>query len=136
VVEDDDLLADVDPDIAEPFRGMAIVQSRPVLDRWEQDLTPAVALFDRELEPRLRARYTFSFDIDDLPQPFAGPSLIVAGRQDSECGYRDAWDIIENYPRGTYAVLDRSGHLVGVEQEAIVTALIGDWLDRVEEYAD
>jgi pimeloyl-ACP methyl ester carboxylesterase len=55
-------------------------------------------------------------------------------RQDSVVGYRDAWAILENYPRGTFAVLDRAGHFLAAEQEDLFHALAGEWLDRVEEY--
>jgi pimeloyl-ACP methyl ester carboxylesterase len=77
----------------------------------------------------------FSFDADDLPEPFAGPTLILTGRQDSEVGYQDAWRLLEHYPRATYAVLDRAGHLLYANQPAVTAALVGEWLDRVEEAA-
>ena len=77
--------------------------------------------------------YGFSFDVDALPEPFTAPTLIVTGRQDSSVGYRDAWTILENYPRATFVVLDRAGHGLYVEQEDLFNALVNDWLDRVEE---
>lgn len=54
--------------------------------------------------------------------------------QDDVVGYRDAWEILENYPRGTFVVLDRSGHLLTIEEEELLRALVSEWLDRVEEY--
>lgn len=51
------------------------------------------------------------------------------------CGYRDAWDLLDNYPRATFAVLDRAGHFVDIEQHVLCHALMRDWLDRVEEGA-
>jgi hypothetical protein len=48
-------------------------------------------------------------------------------------GYRDAWTILERYPRATFAVLDRAGHNLAIEQERLFAALVGEWLDRVEE---
>lgn len=65
--------------------------------------------------------------------PFERPSLVVAGRQDSVTGYRDAWTVLEHYPRATFAVLDRAGHGLEPEQPAVFRALMVDWLDRVEE---
>jgi pimeloyl-ACP methyl ester carboxylesterase len=62
-----------------------------------------------------------------------GPSLIVAGRQDTAVGYRDQWRIIESYPRATFAVPDRAGHGTTPEQDQLFSALINEWLDRVEE---
>jgi pimeloyl-ACP methyl ester carboxylesterase len=58
----------------------------------------------------------------------------MAGRQDSVCGYREAMKIIENYPRGTFAVLDRAGHPLAIEQIGLFQALTNEWLNRVEEY--
>jgi len=77
----------------------------------------------------------FSFDVDNLPTPFPAPALFMMGRQDHVVGYRDAWDIIEDYPRATFAVFDRAGHLLGGEQPQLWPALVDEWLDRVEEWS-
>ena len=61
------------------------------------------------------------------------PTLILTGRQDSVVGYQNAWDLIENFPRATFAVLDRASHFLSIEQNALMKALIDEWLDRVEE---
>ena len=45
-----------------------------------------------------------------LDSPFESPTLIITGRQDRVTGYQDAWDLIENIPRETFAVLDRASH--------------------------
>ncbi len=76
--------------------------------------------------------YAFSFDVDALPQPFTKPALIITGRQDSIAGYHDSWQLLEQYPRATYVVLDRAGHYLE-EKEEINKILIYEWLDRVEE---
>lgn len=78
-------------------------------------------------------RYDLSFDVDDLPQPFMGPSLILAGRQDTTVGYRDAWSIVESYTRATFVVLDRYGHSPTLQHAELFRLLVRDWLDRVEE---
>jgi len=77
--------------------------------------------------------YAFSFDVDNMVEPFSAPSLIITGRQDAVVGYQDAWTILENYPRATYVVLDRAGHLME-EKANLINVLINEWLDRVEEY--
>ena len=61
------------------------------------------------------------------------PALILVGRQDSSVGYRDAWSVLEDYPRATLAVLDREDHGLPVERRAVFDALVNDWLDRFEE---
>jgi pimeloyl-ACP methyl ester carboxylesterase len=79
-------------------------------------------------------KYAFSFDVDNVPEPFTGPSLIITGRQDAVVGYRDAWNIVEKYPRATFVVLDRAGHMLE-EKAGLVSVFINEWLDRVEESA-
>jgi pimeloyl-ACP methyl ester carboxylesterase len=72
--------------------------------------------------------------VDQVSEPFPGPSLIITGRQDAMAGYRDAWNILENYPRATFVVLDRAGHFLE-ENADLVNVLVNEWLDRVEESA-
>ena len=70
--------------------------------------------------------------MDALPEPFHRPALIITGRQDFIAGYRDAWNILENYPRASYVVLDQSGHFME-DGAALIHVLMNEWLDRVEE---
>lgn len=68
-----------------------------------------------------------------VDSPFESPTLIITGRQDRVTGYQDAWDLIENIPRATFAVLDRASHFLSIEQNVLLKALVGEWLDRVKE---
>jgi pimeloyl-ACP methyl ester carboxylesterase len=78
-------------------------------------------------------RYSLSFDVDAPGRPFDAPTLIVCGRQDTVVGYRDAWRIVENFPRATFAILDRADHGLLVDRPQLFHALVNDWLDRIEE---
>jgi pimeloyl-ACP methyl ester carboxylesterase len=135
LVEDPGIRAELTQEEADLFE-IAVVHSRKWLNY--QRAFPEVAeheMGDAEFLTQIREqpeKYAFSFDVDNVPEPFPGPSLIVTGRQDSIVGYRDAWDILEKYPRATYAVLDRAGHPLE-EKEGVLSVLINDWLDRVEE---
>lgn len=133
LVEEKDLLSELVPSEARAFTEGVVVQSRRLLDRLRNEILPAVECADRAFLSRLRRNYAFSFDVDALAEPFAGPALILLGRQDSEVGYRDAWRLVENYPRGTFVVLDRAGHYLPIEQEGLFRTLVNEWLDRVEE---
>lgn len=77
--------------------------------------------------------YDFSFDVDNLEEKFNKPTLMLLGRQDSSVGYKDAWNILDKYPRVTFAVLDRAGHNLHIEQEELFNSLVNEWLERVEE---
>jgi pimeloyl-ACP methyl ester carboxylesterase len=117
------------------FKNMAVVQTQEHLEAWKRDIIPGVKAADDEFLGRLRKNYVFSFDIAALSEPFTEPALFLHGRQDNVCGYRDAWKVLESYPRATYAVLDRAGHSLQMEQPMLFEALTGEWLDRVEEAA-
>ncbi len=136
LVEDAEVMSELTPDEAW-MREMAVVQSRKVVEALRHtapsDRVPGDSAFQAKIRDKPE-NYEFSFPVDALPKPCPAPTLIVAGRQDSSVGYRDAWEILENYPRATFVVLDRSGHLLGVEQADLLRTLASEWLDRVEEY--
>jgi pimeloyl-ACP methyl ester carboxylesterase len=112
------------------FEDVAVVQNQGVLDHARVlQKSAADKMFLHEL------RGDLSFDVDKLPQPFPAPTLFIMGRQAHWVGYRDAWGILENYPRATFAVFDRAGHLVWGEQTGLCSALVQEWLDRVEEWS-
>lgn len=135
LVRDPELVSRLSPEEAEAFE-MAVVQSQAVLDALRGVFSTQQA-GDAEFLAKIREnpqKYAFSFDVDALPTPCNAPTLIVAGRQDASVGYRDAWKILENFPRGTFAVLDRAGHMLEAEQSGLFRALGMEWLDRVEEF--
>ena len=124
-----------DPAIATelgPISNLMVVQSPRVAEA-VRELLAEVRIADHPFNDRLEEASPFSFDVDTLSTPFGAPTLIVTARQDNLCGYRDAWDRLSNYPRATFAVLDRAGHFVNIEQDGLCQALMREWLDRVEE---
>lgn len=121
---------ELDPD--GNFAQIAVVADSRTLRRTAEEIDPGTALADEEALARIGSGYTGSWEA--RPQPrFEGPSLMVVGRQDHITGYADQWALVEQYPRMTYAVLDRAGHNVHLEQDVLFTALVHEWLDRVEE---
>lgn len=135
LVEDAAVSAELTPEEADIF-DMSVVHSRKWLDYLRTfPQVPEYENGDFEFLGKIREQpenYAFSFDVDNVSEPFSGPSLIITGRQDAIVGYHDAWNILENYPRATYIVLDRAGHFLE-ESADLVHVLINDWLDRVEE---
>jgi pimeloyl-ACP methyl ester carboxylesterase len=137
IVKDPALLAELPPDEAQEFNDLAVVQTRKMVEMLRA-FSAANEIGDQVFQAGIREdpkRYAFSFDVDAIPEPCAAPTLIVAGRQDSMVGYVQAWEIMKNYPRATFAVLDRAGHCLEFEQEEVFGVLAREWLDRVEEYA-
>jgi len=61
---------------------------------------------------------------------FNGLVMFVAGRNDRVVGYADQVHALQAYPRGTYCVVDASGHYLPCEQPELFRALTQDWLQR------
>ena len=118
----------------EGSREMIVAQGVDVLESWREAIFPAVEIADHDFLERLGGNYAFSFDPDDLEQPFAAPALIVTGRFDHICGYQEAFGLLDRYPNATYAALDWAGHSLPNERKELYYALVSDWLERVEAH--
>ncbi|MFN2173985.1 MAG: alpha/beta fold hydrolase [Candidatus Promineifilaceae bacterium] len=118
------------------WMGLIVVRSRSYLEQMRA--WPELAEEEQGDYEYLQAirenpgAYCCSFDVDALDEPFSKPALIITGRQDSSVGFKDAWRLLENYPRATYVVFDRAGHFME-EKESLIGPLFNEWLDRVEE---
>jgi pimeloyl-ACP methyl ester carboxylesterase len=130
LVRDLEAMAQLPPDDVQKLEGLAVIQNQKVVDWYRDVVVPAR---QGGKGPVLEKR-SYSFDLDELSEPFEKPTLILMGRQDTHVGYQAGWDILALYPRATFAILDRAGHALGVEQEGLFQVLINEWLDRVEEY--
>ncbi|HHY55558.1 MAG TPA: alpha/beta hydrolase [Chloroflexi bacterium] len=133
VHEDSAFLAALTPD-EQDMRVFIVRQSMDLLAEFRKVFSPAGAIADQTFLQRLRQHDAFSFDVDILPTPFPAPALFLTGRHDNWCGYREAYRLLDNYPRASFVVLDSAGHALAVEQRTLFRALVNEWLDRVEEY--
>ena len=135
LVKDEKLLSELPPGVRREFELMTTVQDAGTWERYKAESVPALKMADQETLARIaHCGYRFSFDVDRLPEPFEKPVLIITGRQDTAVGFKDALALLENFPRGTYAILDRAGHSLEIEQERVLHCLVSEWLDRVEEH--
>jgi pimeloyl-ACP methyl ester carboxylesterase len=114
------------------FRDYFTVHTAQTLDRYQRYVEPAARLADQSALARIGQRW----ELTAMPQQnglYRHPTLIVTGRQDSAVGYARAWEMLEQFPHATFAVLDRAGHALPHEQPGLVRALVTEWLDRVQE---
>ncbi len=108
LLRDEELLSRLSEYEANEFRSITVVQNHRNWEKFRDHVLVGLKVADSEFLERLRKNgYEFSFAVDPLEKPFEKPTLILMGRQDTSVGYRDAWDIIENYPRATFAILDK-----------------------------
>jgi len=134
LVKDENLISKISPFEREIFEDVATVINQKVLERGKEEGIAGIIIADMIFLEKVRENHSFSFNVNLLNERFDKPSLFLLGRQDSNVGYRDAWEIIENYPRATFAILDTAGHILQIEQEELFNALTNDWLDRVESF--
>ncbi|MBV9279730.1 MAG: alpha/beta hydrolase [Chloroflexi bacterium] len=132
VVRDPAIVAQARAEHLAGFEDMAVTQNADALSVFR--VFQAIPPPDQDFLDRLNQGSAFTFDVDAPPRPFPVPSLFILGRQDHWFGYRDAWRILEDYPRATFAVLDGGGHVVYAEKKGLFGALLGDWLDRVDQW--
>ncbi|MEM7336672.1 MAG: alpha/beta hydrolase [Chloroflexota bacterium] len=120
----------------EPFRELIdtilVVQEDDILAR-QYEVLHGIQVADHQKVAEISENYSFSFEVDNLLTPFEKPVLIVMGRHDHITGYADPYLLVEQYPRSTYVVFDRAGHGVHIEQSALFTSLVLEWLNRVKE---
>ena len=113
------------------FENMSVVQRRDIVEKRRRVVAPAKLLFDQAQDTRVFDAFDFSFHASEEVSVFDGPSLIVAGRQDSISGYLDAIDLLPRFPRATLAVLDSAGHGLPLERSDLFKSLLRDWLERL-----
>lgn len=111
------------------FRSYFVIQTPAMLERYERHVAPAAGLVDEAALERIGERWALA--LGDGP-PYAGPTLVVAGRLDSTVGYAAAADLVDRYPHASLAVVDDAGHALPHEQPELLRALVAEWLARVE----
>lgn len=130
--KDNSLLEQLNPKEAEDFNSMAVVQNEKIWNRYKDEILCGVNIADDKFLSNLKRNgYAFSFDVDKLHRKYEKPTLMLLGRQDSSVGYKDAWNILDNYSRATFSVLDMAGHNLQIEQEELFNSLVTEWLARI-----
>lgn len=133
LVKDEQLTSDLKSDFERNLFSVEFtVQTREALDYMRAYLLPAIEMADMKFL-RERTKGKFSFHREGHTERLEKPVLILCGRQDSAVGYRDAWALLESFPRATFATLDRSAHVIPIDQKELFGALVNEWLDRLEE---
>ena len=135
LVKDNKLLPKLIPHEAQEFNSGAVVQSEKIYERYVTEIKSGIKISNAKFLHNIRRNgYEFSFDVDKLNNKFDKPVLILLGKQDNCVGYKDSWNILENFPRATFVVLDRAGHNLQIEQAEVFNSLVNEWLLRVNEY--
>jgi pimeloyl-ACP methyl ester carboxylesterase len=131
--KDPTLISRLSLEDAAVFKSMAVIQGESLWKRFHDEILIPSGMANNEFLDNIRQNgYAFTFDVDDESPPYENPVLIITGRQDHIVGFKDAFQLIDKYPRATYAIMDMAGHNLQIEQPDLFEALVNNWLDRVE----
>ncbi len=133
VLEKDEALLDsLSEEDRQYFTGINVLQNKRVWERFKEEILPGLKIADNSfLNNSLGQHVPYRTNIDLIDKPYMQPTLMVMGRQDSAVGYRDHWQLIENFPRASFVILDKAGHNLPIEQDILFNELVKEWLDRV-----
>lgn len=125
---DENFLGTLTEEQYKSFTYMNVVLTKPVWELYSRDIIPAIEIQNKYFLDHV-LEGAFSFDVDDLITPFLKPCLIIVGKQDTEVGYRDQFELLEYYPNATYCVVNKAGHNLQMEQPEIFQSIVTSWLE-------
>ncbi|WP_242143117.1 MULTISPECIES: alpha/beta fold hydrolase [unclassified Bacillus cereus group] len=111
------------------FCEFAVIANEYTYHRYKEEIKPGLSAANIEFIENLQKNYSSNFPIKE--QKYVNPVLVLAGRQDIVVGYKDILDVVEDYPRATFAILDMAGHNLQIEQPQLFESLVKEWLVRV-----
>jgi len=127
-----DVFDDLDPD-EEWIPGRMVEQSRRAVELIRRDDMPSIRAADQTFLRRYEVEPQQPELLAAPAAPFPGASLILTGRQDATVGFTAAYNLLDEFPRATFATLDLAGHWLGrVERPEPFHALVRDWFDRMQ----
>jgi pimeloyl-ACP methyl ester carboxylesterase len=131
--KDEKLLASLSEKDRGYLTGINVIQTARVWERFKVEVMPALKIADYDfLEHRLSRHVPYREDVDKVDLPYEQPALMVMGRQDNCVGYHDHWQLLENFARMSFMILDKAGHNLQIEQDELFTAAVKEWLRRVQ----
>ncbi|WP_370044201.1 alpha/beta fold hydrolase [Lysinibacillus sp. RC79] len=134
VLSDKEFLSTLTKEELEDFSSHLVVLDEYNCHRYTNEVLAGCEIANMEFLEKVQKSYGFSFAVDELT--FDKPSLFLLGKQDSIVGYKDAFAILDKFPRAAFTILDKAGHNLQIEQANLFNSLMLEWLDRVKELND
>ena len=132
LTEDESILDEIDSDIRIAYETLMYVHNKENLRYFINEIQPGRTLANKNfLMSNWREKgYFLSKDPFNDVGILTQPALIILGKQDSICGYKDHFFLLEKFSNATFAILDGAGHMLQIEKRKVVQGLIKDWLIR------
>jgi pimeloyl-ACP methyl ester carboxylesterase len=129
--KDEAFLATLSSEERGGFDFLLIVQTKPTWEMYKADIRLGImkgneGFLDKQLDG------AFSSAVDIAAVEYDRPTLVLLGRQDTEVGFEDQYDLYKSWKRATIQILDKAGHNLQIERGGIFSASFLDWLERIE----
>ena len=113
------------------FEYLSVVQNKKMWKDYKRDIR-LERLKENEgfLEGQLDG--AFSVDPNQTEVKYEKPVLLLLGRQDSEVGFEQQYDLYKAYSRATIMILDKAGHNLQIENRELFSQSFLDFLGRIE----
>lgn len=130
LLKSDNFEAITDDSDIDGFLNMAVIATPEIYEKYKSDILSGIKIADAEFLSRYEYELTFEDDLKTIE--LDKPMCILTGRQDHVVGYLKAFEILDRFPRATFAVLDCGGHNLQIEIEPLFNQYIRDWIWRIE----
>jgi len=114
------------------FAYLSVIQNKKMHKDYKKDIRlerlPENAGF---LEGQLDG--AFAVDPNQVEVKFDKPVLLLLGRQDSEVGFEQQYDLYKAYSRATIMIVDKAGHNLQIENRELFRQSFLDFLRRIED---
>ncbi|MHC0036926.1 alpha/beta fold hydrolase [Pseudoneobacillus sp. C159] len=130
VIKKEEELKELDPDLLTAFETLMTYQTKENLEYFLKEIQPGRILANRNfLASNWREKgYFLSEEPLKDTENLQHPALILTGKQDSICGYKDHLSLFEKFSNASFVVLNQAGHMLQIEKREMVQELIKDWL--------
>ncbi len=134
VLEKDELfLEKLSPEERASFDYLSVVETPDTWKDFKKEIDISIIPQNKGfLEKQLDG--SFSKDINAIAVQYDKPALILAGKQDSEVGYEDQFNLYKDFKRASIIILDKAGHNLQIDRKALFEASFLDWIERIETY--
>jgi pimeloyl-ACP methyl ester carboxylesterase len=129
---DEKFVATLNAEEKEFYKNSFVLLNQNNWKRTMNELVVGMEASDQSFLEKIQKAYEYSFTLDE--GTFAKPSLFLVGRQDNVVGYKDAFEILDKYPRATFSLLDSAGHNLQIEQAELLYVHFGEWLKSLQRF--
>lgn len=111
------------------FMEFAVLITENTWDRYRNEILPGLQSADTAFTEQYQSTgYSFSFRDEMEKMKFDNPTCALTGRQDDCVGYMDTFQLMQNFSRSTFAIVDRAGHNLQIESPGLFKSHFEAWI--------